>query len=326
MEWLDGIDPIWRQPAKIFRINADDFQVRSHRTGNFSYPKDFEDYILRWSPADKAKISTWILDRNLAREPSEITDATIEDVQARRPLGISQKIERFLRMLDTKGFRPGDPLPWRHGGETVESIEGRHETMLWIEASSDAEFEGFQRVLIDGEILALDEGHRTILGMAGYEKLERLRQGGGDSRQGFVAMWFDDSMQVAYEEGIRPAIIEAGYDVVRIDRKEHNNKIDDEIIAEIRRSRFVVADFTCSIANIEGTPVTIARGGVYYEAGFAQGLGIPVIWTVRADQISHVHFDTRQFNHIAWQSPEELSQRLYNRIAAVIGLGPSART
>lgn len=96
--------------------------------------------------------------------------------------------------------------------------------------------------------------------------------------------------------------------------KEHLNKIDDEIIAEIRRSKFLIADFT------EGD--TGARGGVYYEAGFAHGLNIPVIFTCRSDTFSKVHFDTRQYPHIIWDTPEQLSKRLVRRICAVIGTGP----
>ena len=57
-------------------------------------------------------------------------------------------------------------------------------------------------------------------------------------------MWFDDSLTTAWEEGITPVIEDAGYEALRIDRKEHVNKIDNEIIAEIRRPRFIVADFT----------------------------------------------------------------------------------
>ena len=110
------------------------------------------------------------------------------------------------------------------------------------------------------------------------------------SNQAFVAMWFNDEVKEAYEKSIEPAIRDAGYDPVRIDRIEHNNKIDDEIIAEIRKSKFVIADFT---SGFEGGTL-IARGGVYYEAGFAHGLGIPVIWTCHEDCIEHVHFDTRQ--------------------------------
>ena len=101
---------------------------------------------------------------------------------------------------------------------------------------------------------------------------------------------------------------------MRIDRKEHVNKIDDEIVAEIRRARFVVADFTHGDTG--------ARGGVYYEAGFAHGLDIPVIFTCRKDRLDDVHFDTRQYNHIVWETPEELQDRLAKRIAAVLGDGP----
>lgn len=46
----------------------------------------------------------------------------------------------------------------------------------------------------------------------------------------------------------------------------HNNKIDDQIVAEIRRSKLVLVD------------ATGARPNAYFEAGFAAGLGIPVIW------------------------------------------------
>ena len=68
---------------------------------------------------------------------------------------------------------------------------------------------------------------------------------------------------------------------------------------------------------------TRARGGVYYEAGFAHGLNIPVIFSCRKDLIKKIHFDTRQYNHIEWTEPEELREKLKNRIAAQIGDGPN---
>lgn len=134
----------------------------------------------------------------------------------------------------------------------------------------------------------------------------------------FVAMWFNSEMNGAFLSGIDPAIREAGYEPLRIDQKEHNNRIDDEIIAAIRSCRFVVADFTSEPEK--------PRGGVYYEAGFAQGLGLPVIWMCREDLIGQVHFDTRQYNHITWNSPQDLKTKLYNRIVATIGVGAIRRT
>ena len=113
-------------------------------------------------------------------------------------------------------------------------------------------------------------------------------------------------LRAAYELGIEPAVADAGLKPIRIDRKEHNNEITDEIMAEIRDSQVMVADFTGQ------------RGGVYYEAGFAVGLGRPVIWSCRKDEIEKLHFDTNHKNHIAWETPADLRQKLYNRIRATI--------
>ncbi len=130
------------------------------------------------------------------------------------------------------------------------------------------------------------------------------------SAQGFVAMWFHETMRDAYIGGFEVGIRNAGYDPLRVDRVEHIGKIDDEIISQIRRSRFVVADFTGQ------------RSGVYFEAGFALGLNLPVFWTCRQNQIDELHFDIRQFNCIDWTEPPELADRLQKRIEAVIGAGP----
>lgn len=141
----------------------------------------------------------------------------------------------------------------------------------------------------------------------GWNKVYELeKKPGTESKQAFIAMWFDHSMDEVSENGFKRAIRAAGYEPRRIDDKQHNGKIDDEIIAEIRKSKFVVCDFTGQ------------RGGVYFEAGFAMGLGLPVIWTCRQDEISKVHFDTRQYNHITWENEDDLFQKLLNRINATI--------
>jgi hypothetical protein len=89
-------------------------------------------------------------------------------------------------------------------------------------------------------------------------------------------------------------------------------KIDDEIIAEIRRSAFLVADFTGH------------RQNVYFETGFAIGLARQVVWTCRKDEIKDLHFDIRQYNCIDWKNEAELARRLQYRIEAMFGRGPLA--
>jgi uncharacterized Zn finger protein len=147
----------------------------------------------------------------------------------------------------------------------------------------------------------------------GLERVAELRRDKGEGKQGFVAMWFGDPVKSLYEDAIAPALSKAGYKPIRIDSKEHVNKIDDEIIMEIRRSRFVVADFTGQ------------RGGVYYEAGFAKGKDIPVIWTCSEEEKEKLHFDIRQHNCLFWQrgSLQEFSANLHKRIEALLGHGPA---
>jgi nucleoside 2-deoxyribosyltransferase len=143
----------------------------------------------------------------------------------------------------------------------------------------------------------------------GWEHLEKIKKINAQSPQCFVAMWFSDDLKKIYEEVISVGIIEAGYTPYRVDRREHNEKIDDEIIAQIKQSKFLLADFTGN------------RGGVYYEAGFAKGLNIEVIWSCRDDHLEDLHFDIRQYNCIVWSENdlEEFKRRIKSRIGATIG-------
>lgn len=153
-----------------------------------------------------------------------------------------------------------------------------------------------------------DAGSNWCITGKGWERIERLNAPGRDSRQAFVAMWFDPSRQTYFDEGFKLAIEhDKKFDAFRVDQKEHNQKIDDEIVAEIRRSRYLVADFTGN------------RGSVYFEAGFALGLGLPVIWCVQQGEEKDLHFDTRQYNHITYSDAADLKTKLLNRIRATIG-------
>ena len=81
-------------------------------------------------------------------------------------------------------------------------------------------------------------------------------------------MWFEPCMDIIYKCGIEPAIEAAGYQAFWIDRKNFLEKVDDEFVAEIRKLRFIVADFT---TNRESG----ARGSVYYEGVSAKGWAFP---------------------------------------------------
>ena len=177
-------------------------------------------------------------------------------------------------------------------------------------AENGSEFEYHLKALRERKLLKDMPGiGNSIITPDGWNALEKYKHDSAKSDQGFVAMSFSESMRSIYTDAIKPAITEAGYKPYRVDEDRHLEKIDAKILSEIRKSRFLVAD------------VTEQNNGVYYEAGYAQGLGIPVIWSVRKDKIDDVHFDTRQYRHIVWQDLAALKNELSEVILGFIGKG-----
>lgn len=268
--------------------------------------------------SQKARLTTMLVDqRELGIERPVVTIDLIDRAKRTAHLPVHERADRLLRFMALQTQKIGDPLFIAPGhGAPCKLDPG---AMAWTESVSLEEVRYLLKYLTsrgwvrkDNLDMGLDMGQYEVT-IDGYGHISNL-EANTDSSQSFIAMWFDDSMAECYEKGIEPAVRDAGYNPLRIDRKEHVNKIDDEIVAEIRRSRFLVADFT---QGDDG-----ARGGVYYEAGFAQGLGLSVIFTCRQDCVGKLHFDTNHYNHIVWETPEELREKLKIRILAVIGEGP----
>lgn len=318
--------PIWGTPATEYPTGGGDrHAIDSPRAGGrYFISGTAKAMVERRVNSSKARLTTWLIDqRRLGVDHPEVNSDTIKDAEARRPLPIRERADRYLRYLASLEPYPGFGIP------AFTPHVGRKEflaALSWLESSVDPTDEDGQMREVDFfdkyleqqgwvEFQSGSSGDR--LTVEGHVRLAELEAAHTPSSKAFVAMWFDDSMSEAWDQAIAPAVRDAGYDPVRIDRKEHVNKIDDEIVAEIRRARFVVADFTHGDTG--------ARGGVYYEAGFAHGLGIPVIFSCRKDTLDEVHFDTRQYNHIVWETAGELHDQLSKRIAAVLGDGPNAR-
>jgi hypothetical protein len=243
----------------------------------------------------------------------------VVSLAAEFPRSVPEMLDECLINLAAENRHPAEPITLYRESFLWLYSSNPHEACYFLDALKDQGLIGYPMPLT-GEILATARGDSTVnpggayvknpsitVLPAGWKRISELRRKpAGQQNQAFVAMWFDPSMEQFFKEGILPAVEADGTKCQRIDFKEHNNKICDEIIAEIRRSKYLVADFTKQ------------RGGVYFEAGFAHGLGIPVIWSVREDDVKNLHFDTRQYAHITYTTPEELRTRLLNRIRATI--------
>jgi len=321
--------PIWGTPAILLDEypNRDGVGINSPRAGGRYFISRSAEIALRNADElTRIKVTHEIVDHNALSSTPEVLTSTIEGLAA---VSLPRPQDRAKRLLDylvresshlghkLEGFSVVDTVA-EPGYFYIGSKAGPKAWPLfaWSDSSQDAEVVFLLEMLSESgavrlgdnspipEVTVLPKGYELVWSSAGDVQLD----------QAFVAMWFDESMAEAYELGIEPAVRECGYRPLRIDQKEHVNKIDDEIIAEIRRSRFLIADFT----SYENRPC----GGVYFEAGFALALEKPVIWSCRADLIDQVHFDTRQFNHIVWKTPTELKTKLVNRIGAILGIGP----
>lgn len=123
-----------------------------------------------------------------------------------------------------------------------------------------------------------------------------------------MAFWFDPEIQKIFDDIVKPAIDEVGFLAERVSSSTTSleNKISDEIIGMIKSSRAVIADCTGN------------RTAVYYEAGYAMGMKIPVIWTCREDQVGDICFDVSQHPFILWNTQEELADKIVKRLKAIL--------
>lgn len=297
-------------PCECILSHADEVKVRCSRCGEFSFSGTAKASFDSRQPDEQqcANLSAW-LSRNSG------TQVRANDLDRLLALKAPSPHNRALAALSLLGRRTPKL------GDEITVSKSEDELGPWLAASWSSTYGEVQFIFhsyLAGAMQAVDvvvmnDAIRVRLLPKGYELLER-----GDpahSNSGFCAMWFDDSVEDAWTKAIQPAIEGAGWEAVRVDAIQHVRKIDDEIIAAIRRARFVVADFTGQ------------RGGVYFEAGFAMGLGIPVIWSCREDHISDLHFDIRQYNMLTWKADDlvDFRKSLSNRIEAILGRGPLAR-
>lgn len=271
------------------------------------------DNKLRW------KVSAWINEFG----PDTVSSSDVEQALASTVPSLHHRADRMLRWL-VKEFPVGTKFSLSELGlrkQSRETFHGRSVVLKGQIIASELMAMGWNHsldemnfmvteVLLKEMGLLTGDGHYFQISPKGLIYLEGRRN--AVSPTAFCAMWFSQEVLPLWAQVIDPAIRAAGYEPLRIDAKQHNGKIDDEIMASIRSARFVVSDFTGN------------RGGVYYEAGFAHGLGLPVIFMCREGD--ELHFDIRQYNCIFWQldNLEDARERLKNRIRATLGQGPKS--
>ena len=113
-----------------------------------------------------------------------------------------------------------------------------------------------------------------------------------DTARCFMAMQFGDpQLDQVVKDYIRPSIKESFGITVNTSLDVSAAGLIDDIIREgIRTSKFMLVD------------LTHANNGAYWEAGFAEGCGVPVIYLCeqRIFQSQGTHFDTNHLTTVLW--------------------------
>jgi hypothetical protein len=153
--------------------------------------------------------------------------------------------------------------------------------------------------------------YRLQLTMRGWETYAKLKETRANSRTAFMAMKFGDAMlDDMVEACFKPAVGRAGFELKKLTDEQPAGLIDDQIRASILSGRFVIAD------------LTHGSHGAYWEAGFAEGLNLPVIYTCEktAWDERKTHFDTNHMLTIIWDSakPKETGDALTATIRATL--------
>ena len=154
------------------------------------------------------------------------------------------------------------------------------------------------------------------LTLDGWEKYEEEKRGRFSGNYGFIAMKFGDTdLDPFVRNVVKPAIKEKlDYDLIDMRDVAKAGIIDNIMRVQIRDSAFVIADLTHD------------NHGAYWEAGYAEGLGKPVVYICERTKFEkeRSHFDTNHCTTVPWSKdePEKFSQELIATLRRSLGRSP----
>ncbi len=291
---------ICNSEAEIYPRVADREDILCPYCGKYSIIGGFDINSCFKDKTNFYKLSSWIKEQN--------------DEFNRTPMIDFSKFEQILNIRDKKIKEKFDLMMHYisslHKYETLNEmilvkcwLKNTDELSILLEKARNEDFiEGSFTKYIGEYVYPLIKN----LTFKGIEYIEQLEEPNKNSKNIFVAFNFSSDMINIFENYVKPSVEELGftYTIVNQETTAPDQKITDEIIAKIKSSRMIIADFTNNSTN------------VYFEAGFAMGMKIPVIWTCKKGH--DFSFDTGQFPHIMWEDGEDLRKQLINRIQVII--------
>ena len=142
----------------------------------------------------------------------------------------------------------------------------------------------------------LDEAHKEAANCPSAFLVHLKWMHSLDMEFGFMAMQFGDAqLEKIVADQIKPTIRRSFNIEVNTARDIAQAGLIDEIIRDqIRKATFVLSD------------LTHGNNGAYWEAGFAEGIGVPVIYTCERSVFHQesTHFDTNHLTTVMWSTDQ----------------------
>jgi hypothetical protein len=282
-----------------------------YRCGDFVIPRNFvEDRVLRQHKNGDVKLSHALRMMQGKNKKVELTESMIDAILEKPLPRPQEQADLLIRWLAEHSDNPGDQV----------SLEPMKHHFSIIGAKTE---EGFVLVLshlikvglVKGTINAVYADYLSSTKLAltfdGWNYYETLLKGSATYRKAFMAMKFGDAdLNAVLETVFKPSAKMAGFDLFKLEDVPQAGLIDDRLRVEIQSSDFLVAD------------LTHANNGAYWEAGYAEGLGKPVIYTCEQDTFNTLktHFDTNHHLTVLWDknAPELAGDLLKATIRATL--------
>jgi len=248
------------------------------------------------------KISSWISEQNrvFGVDRAEISDENADRIVEQKDRTIKEKFDCFMKTIVDFSNIQIQASNFNHC-----YIHDEYELELLFQKALDKNY-------IKGKVNSMMSGYSLLMYnnilFDGLEYIESLSQINKNSKNIFIAFHFTDELQHIFDNEVKKAIEDLGFNYVRVSSSttKSDTHINDDIIGKIKSSKIVVADFSGQ------------RNSVYFEAGFAMGLNIPVVWSCKENEVKDLSFDTRQYPHILWSTTKEFVDKLTKRIKTLI--------
>ena len=209
----------------------------------------------------------------------------------------------LIREIGDKVSRSGKPIE-RYNAGSEFSVQLINE----LEKDNIIKTENVLNVATGARNLtATDRGKifvRVNLTLKGWKRYKKEKRGEFAGNYGFIAMQFNDSeLDFFIDKIVKPTVKEeTGYDLVDMRDVAQAGVIDNIMRVQIRDAAFVIADLTHD------------NHGAYWEAGYAEGLGKPVVYICEKTKFEKEksHFDTNHCTTVPWSrdESEKFSQEL----------------